>query len=565
MRLPSIARLRIAAKLGCALGALGLLAWGVGLYALAGMASMDAAASLVRDDYLPSVGQIGRIGLALERLREHENRLLAADTAQQRTEAISALSDADSDVANLRAKYDPLVDAGWERANITKFDEAMDEYRVAVDATLADLMENNKAAAAKALQFGEGQEKFQAMRDLIEQDLQYNERQGKQAAVASAATYRRTRLLTWLTLFAGGAVASLIGALLLRDIVSPLTAMRAAMARLASGALDTEIPGASRADEVGAMAQAVAVFKQGLIDNAQHAAAQAAAEAARAARAARIDALVADFHAREGQTAAALAGSVGDLETVARTMSANAEGTKQRAGAAAAAAARAGTGVESVAASAEQLAASVSEISRQVAQSAQMTGDAVQEAQRSSEIVRALAEAATRIGKVVELINGIASQTNLLALNATIEAARAGDAGRGFAVVASEVKALAGQTAHATGEISEQIGQIQTATHQAVDAIQIMTQRVESISGIATSIAGAVEQQGMATAEIARNVQHTAQGAHDVSTNMDAVRDAAVETGQKAGQVLTAAAALGTQSLALNHQIGEFLTAVKAA
>jgi methyl-accepting chemotaxis protein len=565
MRFPAITRLRIGVKLALGIGALGMLAWGIGLYSMHGMAAMDGATSLVRDDYLPSISRVGRIGLALERLREHENRLLAAETTEQRAQAMLALSDADSDVADLRSGYDKLVDPGWERQNMSRFDDALDDYRATVDASLAALVDANKLTEAKAMQFGEGQKKFQAMRDMIEKDLEYNEQAGNKAAQGSAQTYARTKRLTFMALVAGGGVAGIIALLLMRDIVRPLTQMRAAMARLAAGDLTTAIPGVGRYDEVGGMAQALAVFKQGQAENVRHAAVQKQEAEARAARAAKIDALVAEFQAQEKAASITLAGNVESLENLARAMSANADGTNQRAGAAAEAASQAGAGIQSVAASAEQLAASVSEISRQVAQSAHMTGDAVQEAQRSSEIVRELAEAAGRIGQVVELINGIAGQTNLLALNATIEAARAGEAGRGFAVVASEVKTLAGQTAHATGEIGQQIGQIQSATRQAVEAIEAITKRVESISGIATTIAAAVEQQGMATAEIARNVQHTAHGAQDVTTNMDAVRQAAVETGQTAEQVLSAAANLGNQSAGFNRQIDTFLEAVKAA
>jgi methyl-accepting chemotaxis protein len=221
--------------------------------------------------------------------------------------------------------------------------------------------------------------------------------------------------------------------------------------------------------------------------------------------------------------------------------------------------------VQTVAAAAEQLTASISEISRQVAQSAQRSGQAVADAQRTDVIVRALAEAAEKIGHVVGLISNIAGQTNLLALNATIEAARAGDAGKGFAVVASEVKSLANQTAKATEEIGAQIGQIQAATQEAVLAIQGITGTIEEVSAIAVSIAAAVEEQGAATGEIARNVQQTAKSARDVTTNIAGVNRAATETGLAAGQVLDAAGDLSRQAEQLTREVGGFLAEVRAA
>jgi methyl-accepting chemotaxis protein len=179
--------------------------------------------------------------------------------------------------------------------------------------------------------------------------------------------------------------------------------------------------------------------------------------------------------------------------------------------------------------------------------------------------VQALAAGAQKIGEVVSLISDIASQTNLLALNATIEAARAGEAGKGFAVVASEVKSLATQTAKATDEIGGQISQIQTATQEAVAAIQGITKVIGEISEIAASIASAVEEQGAATQEIARNVQQAAQGTQDVTSNITGVRQAATDTGAAATQVLGAAGELSRNAGQLSVEVNEFLGGVKAA
>jgi methyl-accepting chemotaxis protein len=177
--------------------------------------------------------------------------------------------------------------------------------------------------------------------------------------------------------------------------------------------------------------------------------------------------------------------------------------------------------------------------------------------------MQGLAEAAQRIGAVVELINTIAGQTNLLALNATIEAAPAGDAGRGFAVVASEVKALAEQTAKATDEISQQILAIQTATRQSVSSIQEIGTTIASVNEIATAIAAAVEQQGMATAEIARNVQEAARGTHEVSSNIAGVSQAASGTDHTAARMLTAANEISQQSDMLRTSVEGFFAAIR--
>jgi methyl-accepting chemotaxis protein len=221
--------------------------------------------------------------------------------------------------------------------------------------------------------------------------------------------------------------------------------------------------------------------------------------------------------------------------------------------------------VQTVATAAEELSSSITEISRQVAQSAEVTGRAVESARRTDTIVRALADGAQQIEHVAELISSIAGQTNLLALNATIEAARAGDAGRGFAVVAAEVKTLASQTAQATQEIGDRIAQIQNATKEAVGAIAGITTTIEEVGAIAATIGSAIEEQGAATAEIARNVTQTAEATRDVTTNIGGVSTAANETGSAASHVLTAASNLSKQAEQLSSEVNTFLAGVRAA
>lgn len=278
----------------------------------------------------------------------------------------------------------------------------------------------------------------------------------------------------------------------------------------------------------------------------------------------KITAAIRDFDAQMKVMLTTVDGSAVNLQKAANALAASAEQSTHQSTAVAAASEEASTNVQAVAASTEQLTSSVKEIGRQVSESTRITGQAVEQANKSRVTIQDLAKAAQRIGDVVELINQIAGQTNLLALNATIEAARAGEAGRGFAVVASEVKALAEQTAKATGEIGQQILAIQDATRESVGSMQEIGATIASVNEIATTIAAAVEEQGMATAEIARNVQEAARGTQEVSTNITGVSQAANETGETATRLLTSANELSEQAASLRSQVEGFFASIRA-
>lgn len=371
-------------------------------------------------------------------------------------------------------------------------------------------------------------------------------------------------------LFAGAAILFVLGlsaaasVLLVRHLLTPISKLSEVMTRLARNE-EADVPFAARKDEIGGMAQAVQVFKEAMATTNRLAGEQAAERVVKEKRAARLEGLVRDFEAKAGAMVALLASGATELETTARSMSANATQTKGQATSVAAAAEEANVGASTVASAAEELTASISEISRQVAQSSTITGRAVADAQRTDKIVQTLAEGAEKIGEVVTLIQAIAAQTNLLALNATIEAARAGEAGRGFAVVASEVKMLATQTATATADIGEQIAQIQAATKQAVDAIRSIAGTIQEVSSISNVIATAVKAQGEATAEIARNVQQTSHSVREVTSNISGVSKAATETGVAATEVLNAADGLSRQAEQLTSEVGSFVEEVRAA
>ena len=347
----------------------------------------------------------------------------------------------------------------------------------------------------------------------------------------------------------------------------PMRALSASMEELAEGNFSVVLPGLGRKDELGQVAGAVEKFK---IVSEEKAREEAEAkrrqdEIAAQQRKAEMIKLADSFEGAVGEIIETVSSASTQLEASASTLTATAERAQDLTTTVAAASEEASTNVQSVASATEELSSSVNEISRQVQQSARMATDAVGQARTTNDRVSELSKAAARIGDVVELINTIAGQTNLLALNATIEAARAGEAGRGFAVVASEVKALAEQTAKATGEISQQIAGIQGATLESVNAIREISDTIERLSEISSTIAAAVEQQGAATQEISRNVQQAAQGTQQVSSNITDVQRGATETGTASSQVLSAAQMLSGDSSRLKHEVTRFLSTVRAA
>lgn len=375
-----------------------------------------------------------------------------------------------------------------------------------------------------------------------------------------------TALAFWLSVgaAAGGVLASVVLAILIGgSIARPITSLTARMGELASGQTDIVISGAERRDEIGAMVATVKVFRDNAIarQEMEQQAAMAAAEKAALHRA--TETAIEEFKVIVEGIIDVLTAKTRDLATTATTLSAVSLQATNRVTVTNAASSDTASSVQTVAAAAEQLSASIQEIAKQIDQSSSAIEQASRQTETSAGEIAGLADSAQKIGSVVELIQSIAAQTNLLALNATIEAARAGEAGRGFAVVASEVKALADQTAKATGQIGEQVAGIQASTQRAVDGIRQIADMTNKISRVSVSIAAAVEQQTAATREISSTMQSASQSTALLSEGVNEVASSIAETKRSSETVLSASHSLSEQATALIQSVKVFFEALR--
>ncbi len=367
------------------------------------------------------------------------------------------------------------------------------------------------------------------------------------------------------TVGAALAIALAIAFLLTRVIAGPITGVTQAMRRLAEGDTDVALAADGRRDEIGGMVSAVRIFRDNAVERRRLAEAAEREQAARSRRQERIDQLISGFRGEIESLVGAVASNADQMEATARMLNGIAEEAVQRTGVAINASDGASSSVQTVAAAAEELSASIGEISRQVRIATETVDAASRNAHVTNDKIASLAEAATRIGDVVSLIQAIAAQTNLLALNATIEAARAGEAGKGFAVVASEVKSLASQTGKATEEIAGQINAIQMSTSEAVAAIREITATMTEVDSSTNAIAQSIVEQGHATAEISENAQRAAEGTAETARETNALSRVVGETTQSAAQVLAVSRDVSGQAANLREAVDRFLKDVLAA
>lgn len=499
---------------------------------------------LLYEEHTSASIDLARIATAMGRYRSTVVLMLDAQSKGEHSQMQIALDPVRNSARQLMEKIawlasTPSSSGHDRRSDFARFREALDEYFAAADLTINAMKASweattpDEAASWRAKGRANAQQnagpKFNAMSDALNGLLSTID---EAARTDDGNGQREAAYAVWTAIVGLGVVILLslfLGYLIGRLIAEPLQQAVQVLDAVAAGDLTRRLPVETR-DEVGRLAQALnsAVVSIGSV-----------------------------LHTIAGN-AQTLASSSEELTLVSQQMSTTSEETAAQANVVSAASEQISRNIHTVASSAEEMNASIKEIAKNATEAARVTAQAVQVTENTNSTITKLGASSAEIGEVVKVITSIAEQTNLLALNATIEAARAGEAGKGFAVVANEVKELAKQTAEATENISHKIGTIQNDAKGAVEAIGQISEIINQINDIASTIASAVEQQSATTAEVGRNIEEASHGGAEITQNITSVAQAAQSTVNGAMETRTASQELARMSAELQQIVSQF-------